>query len=343
MPRLLRFLAFVPFVAAALALTGSGLFAAPGDEPSDDRRAWMLRLAEELKQDLQQLDAAIDQFAIQTVVRPGRPVNFADIEPFLPAGSRVREQGTDPLGTPYPRRFVAGTRPRVPAASAAALAPVAGPEFWAPFQIEAGGRVRPAAIPPLPRSTAPTPVPTPRPTAPPAADPPPTPQPTPVPTAAPTPAPEPTAAPSPVNAPLALPSGGAVARPTPTPLPVESTEPAEPPPTPLPAETSEEQQRLLNVARNIKDDLQTLQAAIDRYASEKGVRSGTVTFEQIKTYLKPESRLAVIGTDQLGNSFPEKFRLSGKPGVPSPDLRPAPASKMLVSAVTPPGFWKPFE
>src|SRR5205809_286729 len=91
-------------------------------ESEVDRRGRMRALAEELKSDLQQIDAAVDQFAIRTVVRPGRQVSFADISPLLPAG-RLRENGVDPLNTPYPRRFVAGSRPKVPAASAAALAP----------------------------------------------------------------------------------------------------------------------------------------------------------------------------------------------------------------------------
>lgn len=326
--------------AGALFLTSLPL---PGQAPAEspeERRAWMRTLAEELKQDLQQIDAAVDQFAIRTVVRPGRLVSFAEMSMYLTAGSRVRELGVDPLGTSYPRRFVAGSRPRVPAASAAALASVVGAEFWAPFVVENSPvRLRPAVIPPMPRAALPAGAPTPAPVVLepgrplPKANP--TPQPTP---AAAPPVVEATPAPTPVVSPLAARVPTVAVQPTPA--PAETTDPL---PTPLPAETSEEQARLAGIARSIRDDLQLLQAAIERYATEKGQRSGSVTFDQIKVFLKPESRLAVIGTDQLGNGFPESFRLPSKGGKPSPDLKPAAASKSLVAAVTPPGFWAPFE
>lgn len=304
----------------------------------------MRSLAEELKSELRQIDAAVDEFAIQSEARPGRGITFQEMSRFLPAGSRLRENPVDPLGTAYPKRFVAGSRPRVPAASAVALSAAIGADFWAPFVVEVNPRVRPALIPPPQRAALPVPV---------------APKPTPVavepiaslpaaPKLSPTPAPvaEVKPAPTPEAAPTPAPVVEAEPVPTPllTPLRASPTPgPAEAAPTPLLAETSEEQARLISIAKSIRGDLQILQSAIERYASEKGRRGGTVTFDELKQFLNPESRLAVIGTDQLGNGFPDKFRVPGKDGKPSPDLRPAPSSKTLVAGVTPPGFWAPFE
>lgn len=67
----------------------------------------------------------------------------------------------------------------------------------------------------------------------------------------------------------------------------------------------------------IKNDLRLIDAAVDQYAIEYNMGTGTVTADNVKLYLKPGTRLYNSMTDILGNSYGSSFTLGSLPVVPS--------------------------
>ena len=114
------------------------------------RRAWLRSLATQIKNDLRLIDASIDQCVIENNLPDKSPVRFDQLKVYLKEGTRLRDRAADVLGTPFAARYVAGELPRVPAASALALAEVADKAFWDPFETEPTAGVRPATLPPQP-------------------------------------------------------------------------------------------------------------------------------------------------------------------------------------------------
>ncbi len=96
-------------------------------------------------------------------------------------------------------------------------------------------------------------------------------------------------------------------------------------------------------ATTIKNDLRLIDAALDQYAIEWNMKSGTVRFEQLKTYFKPDSRLAQTRADILGNAYPAEYRLpvEGRESL-SPDLRVPAASKAALADLADDQFWSPY-
>lgn len=85
--------------------------------------------------DLRLIDAAIDQYAIEHNKSPGVKVEWSDIQPFLPAGSKVStSNGLDILGHPFGPKFTVDTLPVVPNATFQMLSDVAPAEFWSPYR-----------------------------------------------------------------------------------------------------------------------------------------------------------------------------------------------------------------
>lgn len=85
----------------------------------------------------------------------------------------------------------------------------------------------------------------------------------------------------------------------------------------------------------IKNDLRLIDAAVDQYAIEYNMGTGTVTTDNVKLYLKPGTRLYNTMTDILGNSYAGPFTLGSLPAVPS-------ASVTALSDVCDATFFSPY-
>lgn len=82
--------------------------------------------------DLRLIDAAVDQYAIETNKMTGSTVNVADWTNYLKKGSSLYNTGANLLGHGYGAQIV-DSLPKVPAASWTALSDVADTNFWSPY------------------------------------------------------------------------------------------------------------------------------------------------------------------------------------------------------------------
>jgi len=88
--------------------------------------------ASRILNDLRLIDAAVDQYAIETNRATGAVVGTADWANYLKKGSVLYNTGKSILGSPYGGQTV-DTIPSVPAADYSALSDVAGVGFWSPY------------------------------------------------------------------------------------------------------------------------------------------------------------------------------------------------------------------
>ena len=88
--------------------------------------------ASRILNDLRMIDAAVDQYSIETNRKTGDVVNTTDWTNYLKKGSLLWNSGSSLLGTPYGPQTV-DTIPQVPAADYAVLSDVAGTGFWSPY------------------------------------------------------------------------------------------------------------------------------------------------------------------------------------------------------------------
>ena len=82
--------------------------------------------------DLRLIDAAVDQYAIESNKSTGFPVTTVEWTKYLKAGTNLYVTGNDILGGAYGTVNV-DSLPKVNASTYAALSDVAGPEFWSPY------------------------------------------------------------------------------------------------------------------------------------------------------------------------------------------------------------------
>jgi prepilin-type N-terminal cleavage/methylation domain-containing protein len=83
--------------------------------------------------DLRLVDAAVDQYAIETNRTTGDQVQFSDWRNYLKKDTMVYNTGADLFGHSFGDQTV-DTLPVVPGASFNALSDVAPVEFWSPYQ-----------------------------------------------------------------------------------------------------------------------------------------------------------------------------------------------------------------
>jgi len=83
--------------------------------------------------DLRLVDAAVDQYAIETNRTSGDQVLFSDWKNYLKKDTSVYNTGADLLGHTFGDQTV-DSLPTVPSASFNALSDVAPVEFWSPYQ-----------------------------------------------------------------------------------------------------------------------------------------------------------------------------------------------------------------
>jgi prepilin-type N-terminal cleavage/methylation domain-containing protein len=88
--------------------------------------------ASRVKDDLRLIEAAVDQYAIETQRQPGAVVSVADWTAFLKRETQLSATGKDVLGNDYGAQTV-DQIPIVPPATYSALSDVADDSFWAPF------------------------------------------------------------------------------------------------------------------------------------------------------------------------------------------------------------------
>jgi prepilin-type N-terminal cleavage/methylation domain-containing protein len=83
--------------------------------------------------DLRLIDAAVDQYAIETNKVSGATVNTADWTAYLKKGSNLYSTGADLFGDGYGPQSV-DALPPVPPNAKAVLSDVAPSAFWSPYQ-----------------------------------------------------------------------------------------------------------------------------------------------------------------------------------------------------------------
>ena len=88
--------------------------------------------ASKILNDLRLIDAAVDQYAIETAKSTGSTVNVSDWTNFLKKDTTLYATGKDLFGDDYGSQTV-DTLPKVPANAWAALSDVADTAFWSPY------------------------------------------------------------------------------------------------------------------------------------------------------------------------------------------------------------------
>ena len=88
--------------------------------------------ASRILNDLRMIDAAVDQYAIETNRSTGNVVNTADWTNYLKKNSQLYNTGTSLLGSAYGAQTV-DTIPRVPTNDYNVLSDVASTGFWSPY------------------------------------------------------------------------------------------------------------------------------------------------------------------------------------------------------------------
>lgn len=88
--------------------------------------------ASRVKDDLRLIEAAVDQYAIETNRQPGALVSVPDWTAYLKGDALLRSTGRDVLGHDFGSQTV-DQIPSVPSDTYAALSDVADDGFWSPF------------------------------------------------------------------------------------------------------------------------------------------------------------------------------------------------------------------
>ena len=89
--------------------------------------------ATRILEDLRVLDAAIDQYAIETSKASGMHPTFGDLKNYIKAGTTLYNSGADIFGNAY-ANFTVDSIPKVPTSSFNSLSDVAPASFWSPYK-----------------------------------------------------------------------------------------------------------------------------------------------------------------------------------------------------------------
>ena len=91
--------------------------------------------ASKIINDLRLIDAAVDQYAIETNKITGSPVGTDDWKKYIKKDTSLYNTGADLFGNPYSTSMVVDSHAMVPRAAFDALSDVAPEEFWSPYPI----------------------------------------------------------------------------------------------------------------------------------------------------------------------------------------------------------------
>jgi prepilin-type N-terminal cleavage/methylation domain-containing protein len=95
--------------------------------------------ATQVLEDLRLIDAAVDQYAIETNKKAGDTANWTDIRAYLKSGTRLYTSGgKDILNGDFGATYTVDTIPQVPASTFTALSDVAPADFWGPHYTTGG-------------------------------------------------------------------------------------------------------------------------------------------------------------------------------------------------------------
>ena len=89
--------------------------------------------ASRIVNDLRHLDAAIDQYALETSKPGGYIATFNDLRVYLKEGGMLYNTGQDIFGDQYGPSFTVDFPPKVPPNTWNALSDVASADFWSPY------------------------------------------------------------------------------------------------------------------------------------------------------------------------------------------------------------------
>src|SRR5436305_4010484 len=88
--------------------------------------------ASKILNDLRMIDAAVDQYAIETGRKTGDPINVADWTNYVKKDTNLYATGKDLFGDDFGAQSV-DSMPKVPSAAFDSLSDVADTAFWSPF------------------------------------------------------------------------------------------------------------------------------------------------------------------------------------------------------------------
>ena len=96
--------------------------------------------ATRILEDLRLIDAAIDQYAVETNKKGGSTVAWLDIKSYLKPNSQLYSSGTSILGQSYQNGtdgpWTVDATIKTPTGTDTELGSVAPSEFWLPFQLQ---------------------------------------------------------------------------------------------------------------------------------------------------------------------------------------------------------------
>jgi prepilin-type N-terminal cleavage/methylation domain-containing protein len=88
--------------------------------------------ASKILNDLRMIDAAVDQYAIETGKKSGDPIAVTDWTNYVKKDTNLYVTGTDLFGNAYNQQVV-DSLPSVPGATKTALSDVVDDTFWSPY------------------------------------------------------------------------------------------------------------------------------------------------------------------------------------------------------------------
>jgi prepilin-type N-terminal cleavage/methylation domain-containing protein len=91
--------------------------------------------ASKIINDLRLIDAAVDQYAIETTKTGGLALNTADWTAYVKKDTALYSTGLDLFGNAYPQQVV-DSQPMVSKATFETLSDVANAEFFSPYGVE---------------------------------------------------------------------------------------------------------------------------------------------------------------------------------------------------------------
>jgi len=92
--------------------------------------------AARMLEDLRMIDAAVDQYAVETNRTTGFAVAWADIKGYLKPNSQLYATQASVIGLAYAASYNVDATVDTPTGTAAALSDVAPAEFWQPFNLK---------------------------------------------------------------------------------------------------------------------------------------------------------------------------------------------------------------
>lgn len=93
--------------------------------------------ATRILEDLRLIDAAVDQYAVESNLSPATVVSWNQVKLYLKTGSPLYQTGTSVIGGVYSTlTFTVDGTISTPVGTSAALSDVAPAEFWSPYVLQ---------------------------------------------------------------------------------------------------------------------------------------------------------------------------------------------------------------